>query len=102
MNLTNSEKRLIGKVIRKERRFSFKQKMIFWGIVSAILSCLLPLSFFFEKTQYTHTTLFFWLVAISFCSSNYLCNVIKKYDDEYLKQNITSAWNRRQERRGFS
>jgi hypothetical protein len=86
MNLTSSEKSLIEKIIRKERRFSFKQKMIIWGIVSAILSCLLPLSFFFGKAGYTNTTLFFWLVAITFCSSNYLFNIIKKYDDEYIKQ----------------
>jgi len=86
MILANSEKRLIEKVIRKERRFSFKQKMIVWGILSAILSCLLPLSFFFEKTEYIYTILFFWLVTLGSCSSNYLCNVIKKYDDEYLKR----------------
>ncbi len=86
MNLANSEKSLIEKVIRKERRFSFKQQMIIWGILSAILSCLLPLSFFFGKTEYLYTILFFWLISFSFCSSNYLFNVIKKYDDEYLKQ----------------
>ena len=87
MNLANSEKRLIEKVIRKERRFSFKQQMIVWGILSAILLCLLPLSFFFDKTEYIYTMLFFWLVTFGFCSSNYLCKVIKKYDDEYLKLN---------------
>ena len=85
MNLTKSEKNLIEKVIRKERRFSFKQQTIAWGILSAILSCLIPLSFFFGEAEHSDTILFFWLVTFSFCGSNYLCSVIKKYDDEYLR-----------------
>ncbi len=85
MNLTGSEKSLIAKVIRKQRRLSFKQKTIAWGILSAILICLVVLSFFFGESKYLDTILFFWLVAFTFCSSNYLCNVIKKYDDEYVR-----------------
>lgn len=85
LDLTKWEKRFILKYIRKRRSFSFKFKSIAWGIISSIFAILMPILFIFEKIEYLNFILFMWLFSFSLCSTNSICNVIKKYDDILLQ-----------------
>ena len=87
MDLSKSEKKFITKRIRKDRRITFKHRTTIWGITSILFIVLIPLSFFFKNAEYLSLILFLWLISFSLCSSSYLCNIIKKYDDK-LKMDL--------------
>jgi hypothetical protein len=82
MDVSNSEKKFISKHIRKDRRISFKNQTIIWGIISIIFLVLIPLSFLYKSIELISLVVFLWLISFSLCSINYLCNIIKKYDDK--------------------
>lgn len=82
MDLSKSEKKFISKRIRKDRRISFKHQTTIWGIVSIIFVVLIPLSFLYKSMELVSLIVFLWLISFSLCSINYLCNIIKKYDDK--------------------
>ena len=84
MELSKWERKFITKYIRKKRKLSFKTRTIIWGVVSNV--CVLTMLVFcwIEKTEYLFLIISVFIISFSLCSTNSLCNIIKKYDDKFI------------------
>jgi len=90
MELSRFHKKLIKKHIRKERRFSFKQRSILWASLSVFFSLILIINIPFiiaSKPLYSNDVLILitmiLIISLALGSINQLCDLIKKYDDEF-------------------
>jgi FtsH-binding integral membrane protein len=83
MELSKWEKKFVTKHIRKKRKLSFKTRMIIWGVVSNVCALIMLVFYWIEKTEYLFLVVSVFIISFSLCSTNSLCNIIKKYDDKF-------------------
>jgi hypothetical protein len=83
MELSNWEKKFITKHIRKKRTVSFKTRTIIWGVLNSICALAMIAIYWYEKLDYLFLVTTIFIVCFSLCSTNTLCNIIKKYDDKF-------------------
>ena len=80
----------VEKHIRKERRISFRQRSMFWISLSILFSLILIINIPFivaSRPLYSNGVLILTsillIISLSLGSINELCDLIKKYDDEF-------------------
>ena len=83
MELSKWEKKFVTKHIRKKRKLSFKTRTIIWGVVSNVCALIMLVFYWIEKTEYLFLVVSVFIISFSLCSTNSLCNIIKKYDDKF-------------------
>jgi len=84
MELSKWERKFIIKYIRKKRKLSFKTRTIIWGVVSNVCVLTMLVFYWIERTEYLFLIISLFIISFSLCSTNSLCNIIKKYDDKFI------------------
>lgn len=83
MELSKWEKKFISRHIRKDRKVSFKQRSTIWLVLTITFSLLLPLTLLIDKFDYSYIVNTLLLISLFFCSTENICNILKKYDYKF-------------------